>query len=100
MSKVQKACRICGKRFTPCADCAADNTMFRWRRFLCSFECAKDYFARLEEAREQKQPAGGSADSITASSEPPADLHATESAASQHKSGAGNAFISVSPKIE
>lgn len=86
MSKVRKACRICGKLFTPCADCEADKTIFRWRRFLCSLECAKSYFAKLEEARGPK--------------EPPADTHGftAESAASQHKASAGNAFNSVSLK--
>lgn len=49
--KVQKPCKICGKMFTPCADCENDNTMFRWKRVACSPECAKEYFARIEESR-------------------------------------------------
>lgn len=49
--KIQKACRICGKMFTPCADCEADKTMFRWKRAACSPECAKEYFAKIEESR-------------------------------------------------
>ncbi len=50
-SKVQKPCRICGKMFTPCADCENDKTMFRWKRVACSPECAKEYFAKVEALR-------------------------------------------------
>lgn len=50
--KVQKPCKICGKMFTPCSDCANDNSMFRWRRVACSLECAKKYFARIEWSRQ------------------------------------------------
>ena len=50
--KVQKPCKICGKMFTPCADCANDSSMFRWRRVACSLECAKEYFARIEVSRQ------------------------------------------------
>ncbi len=50
-SKVQKPCRICGKMFTPCADCENDKTMFRWKRVACSPECAKEYFAKVEAIR-------------------------------------------------
>ncbi len=50
-SKVQKPCRICGKMFTPCADCENDKTMFRWKRVACSPECAKEYFAKVEATR-------------------------------------------------
>lgn len=53
-NKVQKPCRICGKMFTPCADCENDKTMFRWKRVACSPECAKEYFSRIEESRNQK----------------------------------------------
>ena len=49
--KVQKPCKICGKPFTPCADCENDQTMFRWRRVACSPECAKEYFARVVSTR-------------------------------------------------
>lgn len=50
-NKIQKPCRICGKMFTPCADCENDKTMFRWKRFTCSLECAKEYFAKINESR-------------------------------------------------
>lgn len=50
-NKVQKPCRICGKMFTPCNDCERDKTMFHWRTVACSPECAKKYFAKVEEAR-------------------------------------------------
>ena len=62
--KVQKPCKICGKMFTPCADCENDKTMFRWKRVACSPECAKEYFAKVEASRstyirkEEKQVAG------------------------------------------
>lgn len=50
-NKVQKPCRICGKMFTPCADCENDKTMFRWKKVACSPKCAKEYFAKIEESR-------------------------------------------------
>lgn len=53
-SKVQKPCKICGKMFTPCADCENDKTMFRWKRVACSPECAKEYFAKIEASRQPK----------------------------------------------
>lgn len=53
-TKVQKPCKICGKMFTPCADCENDKTMFRWKRVACSPECAKKYFAKIEESRQLK----------------------------------------------
>ncbi len=49
--KVQKPCKICGRMFTPCADCADGRSMFRWKRVACSRECAKIYFARIEASR-------------------------------------------------
>ena len=55
MAKVQKPCKTCGKMFTPCADCERDKTMFHWRTVACSLECAKVYFAKVEEARKPKQ---------------------------------------------
>ena len=51
MAKVQKPCKTCGKMFTPCTDCERDKTMFHWRTVACSLECAKAYFAKVEEAR-------------------------------------------------
>lgn len=53
-SKVQKTCKICGKMFTPCADCENDKTMFRWKKVACSPECAKEYFAKIEASRQPK----------------------------------------------
>lgn len=53
-NKIQKPCRVCGKMFTPCADCENDKTMFRWKKFTCSLDCAKEYFAKIEESRQQK----------------------------------------------
>lgn len=53
-NQVQKPCRICGKMFTPCADCENDKIMFRWKRFTCSLECAKEYFAKIDESRKPK----------------------------------------------
>lgn len=53
-NKVQKPCKICGKMFTPCADCENDKTMFRWKRIACSPECAKEYFKRIDESRKPK----------------------------------------------
>lgn len=53
-TKVQKPCKICGKMFTPCADCENDKTMFHWKRVACSPECAKEYFAKIEESRRSK----------------------------------------------
>lgn len=53
-NKVQKPCRICGKMFTPCADCENDKTMFRWKRIACSQKCAKEYFAKVESSRQAK----------------------------------------------
>lgn len=55
-SKIQKPCRVCGKMFTPCADCENDKTMFRWKRVACSPECAKEYFRRIEESRKLLTP--------------------------------------------
>lgn len=53
-SKVQKPCKICGKMFTPCADCESNKTMFRWKRVACSPKCAKEYFAKIEASRQPK----------------------------------------------
>ncbi len=50
--KIQKPCRICGKMFTPCADCETDKTMFRWKRVACSPECAREYFAKILASRQ------------------------------------------------
>ena len=54
-NKVQKPCRVCGKMFYPCVDCAKDKTMFHWRAVACSIECAKKYFEKVEESRKPKQ---------------------------------------------
>lgn len=49
--KVQKPCRVCGKMYTPCADCENDKVVFRWRTVACSPECGKEYFRRILESR-------------------------------------------------
>lgn len=53
-NKIKKQCRICGKMFTPCADCENDQKIFRWRKVACSPVCAKKYFKKIEETRHQK----------------------------------------------
>lgn len=53
-NKVQRPCKICGKMYTPCTDCENDKTMFRWKKVACSQECAKEYFAMIEESRKPK----------------------------------------------
>lgn len=50
----QKPCRVCGKLFTPCTDCANGKTMFRWKKIACSQKCAKEYFAKIEASRQPK----------------------------------------------
>lgn len=49
--KVQKPCKVCGKMFTPCADCERDKTAFHWRTVACSVECGKKYFEMVMKAR-------------------------------------------------
>lgn len=45
-------CRVCGKLFEPCATCQSDNSMFRWRNFACSRECAEKYISKTIAYRE------------------------------------------------
>lgn len=52
--KVQKPCRVCGRKFTPCIDCVNDKSVFHWRAVTCSIDCAKEYFKRIEESRKPK----------------------------------------------
>lgn len=52
--KVQKPCRICGKMYTPCADCENDKSAFHWRTVACSMKCAMKYFEKIEESRKSK----------------------------------------------
>lgn len=52
-NQVQKPCKICGKLFTPCADCERDKTVFHWKRVACSPECARAYFAKIKESRQE-----------------------------------------------
>ena len=52
--KVQKPCKVCGKMYTPCADCERDRYAFHWRTVACSLECGKEYFRMVEEARKPK----------------------------------------------
>ena len=53
--KVQKPCRVCGKMYTPCADCERDRTAFHWRTVACSIGCGMEYFKMVEEARKPKE---------------------------------------------
>ena len=53
--KVQKPCKVCGKMYTPCADCENDKTIFHWRTVACSYECGMKYFKMVEEARKPKE---------------------------------------------
>lgn len=53
MSEKKKIpCRVCGKLFEPCATCQSDNSMFRWRNFACSKECAEKYISETIAYRE------------------------------------------------
>lgn len=79
-NKVQKPCKICGKMFTPCADCENDKTMFHWKRVACSPACAKEYFAKVEASRQaeatnaESQPVGiGNTEAADPASEVPAE---------------------------
>lgn len=54
MYKVQKSCKVCGRMYTPCADCESDKTAFHWRTVACSRECGKKYFEMVLNARKQK----------------------------------------------
>lgn len=58
MSEKKKIhCRVCGKLFEPCATCQSDNSMFRWRNFACSKQCAEQYISETIAYRESlKQP--------------------------------------------
>lgn len=49
--KVKKHCRVCGKLYTPCADCENDNVAFHWRTVACSYDCGLEYFKRIMESR-------------------------------------------------
>ena len=55
MYKVQKQCKACGKRYTPCFDCENDKTAFHWRTVACSPECGRKYFAMVEAARNKEK---------------------------------------------
>lgn len=53
MSEKKKIpCRVCGKIFEPCTTCQSDNSMFRWRNFACSRECAEKYISETIAYRE------------------------------------------------
>lgn len=58
--KVQKPCKVCGKMYTPCADCENENTTFHWRTVVCSYECAMEYFRRVDENRKKNSIKGDS----------------------------------------
>ncbi len=49
--KVRKPCKVCGKMYTPCADCEKDKTAFHWRSVACSLECGMEYFKMVKAAR-------------------------------------------------
>lgn len=49
--KVQRPCKVCGKLYTPCADCEKDKSAFHWRTVACSPECGKKYFEMVMKAR-------------------------------------------------
>lgn len=51
-------CRVCGKPFEPCSICQSDNTMFRWRNFACSKECAEKYMSDTIAYRESLKHKG------------------------------------------
>lgn len=53
--KVQKPCKVCGKLYTPCADCESNKGVFHWRTVACSQECASRYFAMVIEARNKEE---------------------------------------------
>lgn len=54
MYKVQKPCKVCGRMYTPCADCESDKTAFHWRTVACSRECGMKYFEMVLNARKPK----------------------------------------------
>ena len=49
--KVQRPCKVCGKLYTPCADCENDKSAFHWRTVACSPECGKNIFEKVMKAR-------------------------------------------------
>lgn len=55
MYKVQKPCKVCGRMYTPCADCENDKTAFHWRTVACSRECGMKYFEMVLNARKPKE---------------------------------------------
>lgn len=64
MYKVQKPCKVCGKMYTPCADCENDKTMFRWRTVACSIECGRKYFELVENARKSNKESSDSTENM------------------------------------
>lgn len=53
--KVQRPCKVCGKLYTPCADCEKDKSAFHWRTVACSPECGKKYFEMVMKARNKSK---------------------------------------------
>lgn len=47
-------CRVCGKPYPPCKNCADNKSAFHWRDVACSRECFAEYMKRVEEGRKQK----------------------------------------------
>ena len=61
--KIQKPCKICGKLYTPCADCENGKGIFHWRTVACSQKCASEYFTMVIEARNREEkPVGDEKD--------------------------------------
>ena len=44
-------CKICGKEFVPCM---TDLDAFNYKSICCSIGCGREYFKRVEEARNPK----------------------------------------------
>lgn len=57
--KVEKICRVCGKKYEACNTKAVKNT-FRWQEVACSPECGSEYLRMTQIARgklnEEPQP--------------------------------------------
>lgn len=68
--KVTRPCRVCGRLFVPCQDCG--GSAFRWRAFACSPECAKRYFAAVEDARRGQDAGLAPGSGIRGAGKPPA----------------------------
>ena len=54
MSKKLIPCRVCGKLFTPCKNCADHKSAFHWREVACSRECFAEYMQQVTDGRAAK----------------------------------------------